>query len=164
MRFPPGYELINQVLVTGGVLVQESHRIFRPHGLTDAQFNVLNVLGQHPAGLSQRELSEALVVDRSNVTSLLDRMERHGWVRRRDHPADRRIHVVTLTPAGRRLWQKVLPGYLAAVAAVTAGCSAAELARVQVFLARLAGAVRTWGEGQGRGRSPSGLARRAPST
>lgn len=145
MKTEPGYSLINQVLATSSVMVKESHRIFRPHGLTEAQFNVLNVLGPNPAGLSQRELSDVLIVDRSNVTNMLDRMEQNGWVRRGDHPADRRIYVVTLTPEGRKLWQKVLPEYLAAVEAVTAGFSEAEMRKVHDFLSRLDRAVRTWG-------------------
>lgn len=146
MKTSPGYGLINQVLATSSVMVKESHRIFRPHGLTDAQFNVLNVLGPNAAGLSQRELSDVLIVDRSNITNMLDRMEQNGWVQRSDHPADRRIYVVTLTPAGRKLWQKVRPEYLAGVAAVTAGFTEAEMRRTHEFLQRLEQAVRAWGE------------------
>ncbi|HYC69590.1 MAG TPA: MarR family transcriptional regulator [Opitutaceae bacterium] len=149
MKMEPGYSLINQVLATSNVMVKESHRIFRPHGLTEAQFNVLNVLGPNPAGLSQRELSDVLIVDRSNVTNMLDRMEQNGWVKRGDHPADRRIYVVTLTPEGRKLWQKVLPEYLAAVEAVTSEFSEAEMRRTHEFLARLERAVRAWGASRG---------------
>lgn len=145
MKTDPGYALINQVLATSSVMVKESHRIFRPHGLTDAQFNVLNVLGPNPAGLSQRELSDVLIVDRSNITNMLDRMEHNGWVKRSDHPADRRVYIVTLTPEGRRLWQKVRPEYLAAVAAVTEAFTEADMRRTHEFLHRLELSVRAWG-------------------
>lgn len=146
MKENPGYELINRVVSAATVLVKESHRVFRPHGITEAQFNVLNVLGQAPDGVSQRELSDELVVDRSNVTGLLDRMEKSGWVRRDDHPADRRIYVVTLTVAGRKLWQKVLPIYLAAVGEVTAGLNPAEMRRMGEYLRKLESTAREWGE------------------
>ena len=146
MKSDPGYDLVIQVLSVANVMVKESHRLFRPHGLSDAQFNVLNVLGPEPAGLSQRALSEVLVVDRSNITGLLDRMERSGWVKRADHPSDRRVYVVTLTAEGRKLWQKILPEYVAVVRRVTAAVPAADLKRTLGTLQQLETATREWGK------------------
>src|SRR6478609_10623277 len=137
MKSDPGYDLVIQVMSVANVMVKESHRLFRPHGLSEAQFNVLNVIGPEPAGLSQRALSDVLVVDRSNITGLLDRMERSGWVKRADHPSDRRVYVVTLTAEGRKLWRNVLPEYVAAVAQVTAGVPPADLKRALVALQKL---------------------------
>jgi len=146
MQSTTGYDLIIQVLSAANVMVKESHRLFRPHGLTEAQFNVLNVLGAEPAGVSQRELSDVLVVDRSNITGLLDRMEKLGWVRRADHPSDRRVYLVTMTAAGRKLWEKVHPDYVAAVNRVTAVVPEAELKRTLETLRRLEESTRRWGE------------------
>ena len=146
MKSDPGYDLVIQVLSVANVMVRESHRLFRPHGLSEAQFNVLNVLGPEPAGLSQRALSDVLVVDRSNITGLLDRMEQAGWVRRADHPSDRRVYLVTLTAEGRKLWQKVLPEYVAAVSGVTAAVPVADLKRALATLQKLETATRAWGE------------------
>jgi len=101
------HDLTREVLATADVFLRESLRLFRPYGLTAAQYNVLNVLAGSEAGLSQRELGDVLVVDRSNVTGLLDRMEKSGWVRRSDDPTDRRVFRVTLTPKGMSLWAKV---------------------------------------------------------
>lgn len=145
MKSEPGYDLVIQVLSAANVMVKESHRLFRPHGISEAQFNVLNVLGPAAAGLSQRELSEVLVVDRSNITGLLDRMEQGGWVRRTDHPSDRRVYVVTLTDAGRTLWQKVRPEYVAAVRRVTAALPGPEMKRALDTLRRLEESARNWG-------------------
>jgi MarR family 2-MHQ and catechol resistance regulon transcriptional repressor len=146
MKSDPGYDLVIQVMSVANVMVKESHRLFRPHGLSEAQFNVLNVLGPEPAGLSQRALSDVLVVDRSNITGLLDRMEQSGWVQRADHPSDRRVYVVTLTEEGRRLWQKVLPEYMAAVGRVTAAVPAPDLKRALATLQKLETATREWGK------------------
>jgi MarR family 2-MHQ and catechol resistance regulon transcriptional repressor len=76
---PVGSDLIAAVMATADAFLRESQRLFRPYGLTGAQYNVLNVLEGAAQGMSQRELSEVLVVDRSNVTGLLDRMEKAGW-------------------------------------------------------------------------------------
>ena len=119
MKTDPGYDLVSAVMATADAFLRESHRLFRPHGLSGAQYNLLNVVALSADGLSQRELSDHLVVDRSNITGLLDRMEKAGWVRRTDHPEDRRVYRVVLTPAGRALWEKITPQYLAVVRQVT---------------------------------------------
>ena len=139
-----GYEVISAVLATADAFLRESQRLFRPHGLSGAQYNVLNVVALNPDGLSQRELSEHLVVDRSNITGLVDRMEKAGWLRRRDDAQDRRVYRVVLTPAGRRLWEKVTPEYLSAVQQVTAGIPVAKLRDTLATLQRLEAAAGTW--------------------
>lgn len=137
-------ELTTAVMATADAFLRESQRLFRPHGLTAAQYNVLNVLAPHPGGMSQRQLSDVLVVDRSNVTGLLDRMEKAGWVRRSDAPQDRRVYLVTLTPAGRRLWGKVTPRFLAVIAQVTRGMTVKEMAASTVLLRQMAEGAARW--------------------
>jgi DNA-binding MarR family transcriptional regulator len=132
-----GSNLIAAVMAAADAFLRESHRLFRPYGLTGAQYNVLSVLSGQANGMSQRELSEVLVVDRSNVTGLLDRMEKAGWVLRADDPTDRRVYRVSLTAAGQKLWAKVHPHYLAGVAAVTSGWPAAQLKTVTALLRKL---------------------------
>lgn len=132
------------VLGTADAFLRESHRLFRPLGLTGAQFNVLNLLAAASGGVSQRELGDRLLVDRSNVTGLLDRMEKAGWVRRADHPEDRRVYLVTLTPAGRTLWAKANPLYLEVVAQVTAGLTAQRMGECIETLDRLGRNAGSW--------------------
>jgi DNA-binding MarR family transcriptional regulator len=139
-----GVDFINRVLATSEVLLRESQHFFRPLGVTEAQFNVLNVLANAPTGLSQRELGDVLVVDRSNVTGLIDRMEKAGWVRREDHPQDRRIHRVMLTVKGRQLWAGVWPLYVAAVEKVVAGLANADIKHTLASLASLEEGAKKW--------------------
>ncbi len=140
------FELITSVLSTADAFLREGTRLFKPLGLTVAQYNVLNVLAGNPenGGLSQRELSDELVVDRSNVTGLLDRMEKAGWVRRADDPADRRIYRVHLTPEGRRLWEKTSPLYAAVVAQVAQGLTERQTRETHAVLARLKTGAAQW--------------------
>lgn len=144
MREQTALDLTSAVMATADVFLRESQRLFRPHGLTAAQYNVLNVLAPEAAGMSQRELSDHLVVDRSNVTGLLDRMEKAGWVRRDDDPADRRVYRVTLTPAGRKLWTKVEPLYRAVVSQVMRGMTNKQMADCLDLLNKLADAAARW--------------------
>lgn len=128
------YECVIQVLRTANALWRESRHFFRPFGLTEAQFNVLNLLGKAKEGLSQRELSDLLLVDRSNVTLLLDRMEKRGWIIRQDDPKDRRVYRVILTKLGKALWLRVLPIYHRAIGKIMKNLSQAELRRILKLL------------------------------
>ena len=58
--------------------------------------------------LPMTELAAALGCDNSNVTGLIDRLEARGLVSRQPSPLDRRVKHVVLTPAGRRLRQRML--------------------------------------------------------
>jgi DNA-binding MarR family transcriptional regulator len=89
-----------------------SDRFFSRFGLTDVQFNILMILKEHgSAGLSQQELSEHLIVTKSNVVGLIDRLERAGHVRRVAHPSDRRFNQIVLTPKGEKLETEVEESY-----------------------------------------------------
>ncbi len=140
--------LVHDIVATADLFLRESARLFRPRGLTAPQFNVLNLLAGRTdgAGFSQRELADTLVVDRSNVTGLLDRMETAGWVRREDDPADRRVYRVRLTPAGRKLWQKVAPGYADVVTQVCARLGEKQIAETLALLATLREDATRWTE------------------
>ncbi|HEY8933360.1 MAG TPA: MarR family transcriptional regulator [Rariglobus sp.] len=139
-----GHELTRAVMETADVFLREGQRLFRPHGITAAQYNVLSALVAAGEGISQRELGDVLVVDRSNVTGLVDRMEKAGWVRRTDDPADRRVYRVTLTPAGRRLWEKIAPAYEAVVVQVTGGLTEAQARATLKALAQLSKGAVSW--------------------
>jgi DNA-binding MarR family transcriptional regulator len=144
MQTTLGYELAKEVMATADTFLRESQRLFRPYGLTAAQYNVLNVLAASADGLSQRELGDILVVDRSNVTGLLDRLEKAGLVKRTDHPSDRRVYRVSLTTAGRKLWAKVQPLYFKVAAQVTAGLGEKKLRDALTVLKSLQAGAVSW--------------------
>lgn len=144
MKSDVGYDLISAVMATADAFLRESKRLFRPHGLSGAQYNVLNVIALAADGLSQRELSDHLVVDRSNVTGLIDRMEAAGWVKRTDHPDDRRIYRVVLTAAGRKLWEEVTPRYQSVVRQVTRGLGERQMREALGLLQQLERAAAEW--------------------
>jgi len=53
--------------------------------------------------MSMSELADALGIDRSNATVVVDDLEAQGFVRRRPHPTDRRAKLVEATAKGKRL-------------------------------------------------------------
>lgn len=90
-------------------------------GLSTAQVNALLSLTPGEA-VPMRSLAARLDYDASNLSVLVDRLERRGVVERRPDPADRRVKALVLTPDGERLratfWRELLedPGPLAPLA------------------------------------------------
>lgn len=82
-------------------------RSFRDLRLTQAEAHVLAYLAQH-APCSINDLHRSFGHKRSTLTSLLDRLEARGWIRRGAHPTSRRLVLVHLTDAGRGPGERVL--------------------------------------------------------
>jgi DNA-binding MarR family transcriptional regulator len=70
--------------------------------------------------ISMRELAQRLKSDPSNVTGLIDRLEKRGLVERRPDPADRRIKGLALTSAGARLRERLFARLYSAPPSVAA--------------------------------------------
>jgi homoprotocatechuate degradation regulator HpaR len=78
----------------------------RGHGLSDQQWRVLRVLGEHGTVETGRVAREAYILGPS-LTGVLARMERDGLVRRERDPGDQRRTVVEATPKGLKLVDKL---------------------------------------------------------
>jgi DNA-binding MarR family transcriptional regulator len=68
--------------------------------LRPRQLVALNLLHEH-GPLSQQALGEALTLDPSNVVGLLNELEARGLITRQRDRADRRRHIVSLSPGGQ---------------------------------------------------------------
>ena len=78
----------------------------REHGLSDQQWRVLRVLGEHGTVETGRVAREAFILGPS-LTGVLTRMERDGLVRRERDPQDQRRTVVEATARGQKLVEKL---------------------------------------------------------
>jgi DNA-binding MarR family transcriptional regulator len=85
-------------------------------GFPITYFDVLAQLTQAGGRLRMSELANAVILSRSGVTRLVDRMERAGFVKREQCPTDRRAMYTTITPAGKRALAKARPVHLRGVA------------------------------------------------
>jgi len=82
--------------------------------LTYSQFAVLEAL-YHLGHMTQGEIGAKVLKSGSNMTTVIDNLERDGFVRRARDADDRRVIHVHLTEAGTGKVEAVLPGHIAAL-------------------------------------------------
>jgi DNA-binding MarR family transcriptional regulator len=88
--------LIYEIIAAAGTIDSAGNRILKPFGLTPMTFNILNVLTDGP--LSQREISDQVIVAASSITFQVRQLQKKGLVQRRR--SDARTWRVSLTPLG----------------------------------------------------------------
>jgi len=81
-------------------------QFFAQHGLSIRQFWALKHLDEE-SGRSMVDLSRVLFTDKSNMTGIVDRLERLDLAVRIPASHDRRVILIKLTPHGRRLRDSV---------------------------------------------------------
>lgn len=82
--------------------------------LTYSQFAVLETL-HHLGPMTQGDISQKILKSVSNMTTVIDNLERHGLVCRERDTKDRRVIHVHLTEAGSNKIEAVLPGHVTAL-------------------------------------------------
>ncbi|MBM4340126.1 MAG: MarR family transcriptional regulator [Deltaproteobacteria bacterium] len=76
--------------------------------VTPIQGMLLFFLQKHD-GSSLTQISQGLMLENPTVTGLIDRLEKLGYVKRSDHPEDRRVYLVHITEKGKKVANKALP-------------------------------------------------------
>jgi DNA-binding MarR family transcriptional regulator len=87
----------------------------REHGLPLTSYEVLMYLTDAGGKLRMGELADRLLLSRSGITRLVDRLTRQGLVEREPCEDDGRGYYAVLTPAGRRKLSAARPDHLAGV-------------------------------------------------
>lgn len=95
-------------------------------GISEGRLRVLGYVLYVGAPATHSQLAEAAMVTKGTVTGLVDGLEREKLVRRFPSAEDRRVSLIDLTPAGRRLLDEILPGHLRRLSELMRGVSPAE--------------------------------------
>lgn len=93
--------------------------------ITPSQFAVLEAL-YHLGSMTQGEVGAKVLKSGSNMTTVIDNLERNGLVRRERDAKDRRVIHVHLTEAGTGKVEAILPGHIAALVEEFSVLSASE--------------------------------------
>jgi DNA-binding MarR family transcriptional regulator len=102
----PGMAMVTSIIRAQQLVLHRADSALRDLGLTLARYEVLMVLVFSTRGtLPLSLIGNRLQVHPTSVTSLLDRLEDQGYVRRRAHPTDRRAKLAEVTPEGREVAQ-----------------------------------------------------------
>jgi DNA-binding MarR family transcriptional regulator len=96
-------ETAMNIVRTSDLLVKHIADLIQPFDLTPSSGLALGILADHGEPLPPNKIAERLIISRASVTSLLDSLERRGYVCRVPHSTDRRMLLIELTDSGRQV-------------------------------------------------------------
>jgi DNA-binding MarR family transcriptional regulator len=111
-------------------------------GLTISQFDILVTLGTGQS-MSPKELVEKTLITKGTLTGVIDRLLAKGLVKRTQNNLDRRSQIISLTPKGRQLFEKIFPEHLSYMNQVFAHFQSAEIKHIEEVLSMLNRSFRT---------------------
>jgi len=123
---------------TAELLTWQLSPLYKRAGLTPASFNLLMLLkhGRDVDTLTQHTMGQRLVASASDMSGLIDRLERKGLVRRAPGK-DRRSKRLEITPRGNKVIEQIWDQHLAAVDELAKPLSKTEATALVHALARL---------------------------
>ena len=139
----PSSNLLFNLFYTHEVASTPLERSVGAHGLSLSAFNVLMILSRSETkGCHFHRLSELLVVSKSNITGLVDCLEKRGLAERAEGSPDRRRRIARITEAGERLLEALLPKHYDTVREMLGGMSEKEKAALSELLSKVRRCVR----------------------
>lgn len=101
--------LVNMFIRINNLLIKHgnSNRLAGAYGLSQQQWTLLGVLFRSGQGMTMTELGKNLLVTKANMTGMIDRLERDGFVSRHPDQFDRRVTKVQLTEKGMEFMKAI---------------------------------------------------------
>ncbi|MBP1153321.1 MULTISPECIES: MarR family transcriptional regulator [unclassified Paenibacillus] len=109
---------------------------YQPYAITTEQWTVLNRLAEQD-GISQKDLAQRAEKDQTNITRILDQLERKGLVERRPNAVDRRSFLTFITDKGKSVNEVLLPVEKEVINSALQGLSKEEIDLLRVMLNRI---------------------------
>ena len=110
--------------------------------ITLPRFDLLAQLDRAPNGMTLGELSQRMMVSNGNITGLVDRLVEQGLIRRKPHPSDRRVQIVSLTPEGQREFRTMARVNADWVGEIFAGLTEKDIEALMPLLAKAKASAR----------------------
>jgi DNA-binding MarR family transcriptional regulator len=153
----PSHEALLNVYYAASQARKRSAEFFHSYGVTDVQFNLMMLLRHQcdaDGGLSQVELSRMMLVNRANVTAIIDRMEKAGLVTRSAVPGDRRSKSVRLTGRGGKLLHDIEGDYQEEIRSIMDVLAADEIEQLVGMLEKVRANLKKISAGSSRNDAP----------
>jgi DNA-binding MarR family transcriptional regulator len=93
-------------------------------------------------GLTMSELSRRLMVTNGNLTTLVERLAHEKLIRRATSASDKRMSIVSLTPAGKRTLDAMTPTHRKWIVGMFGGLSSEEREQLYALLGKLCTSIR----------------------
>src|SRR5271165_1547999 len=108
--FPDGRrDLAAMFVPLARALIAREEPVLAAHDISMWGYVVLTALAEQPVR-TQAALAQAINADKSRIIGVLDELQERGLIYRQPDEADRRVHLLSLTPAGDRLRRSVEAG------------------------------------------------------
>ena len=137
-RAPAPDALVFSLLGAAGAVEARLEAAVSPLGLSLAKLGLLRVLAEAKQPLPLSELAQHQRCVRSNITQIVDRLEKDGLVRRRADADDRRSVRAALTPAGERAYARGMRALAQAQRAIASSLRSTDAGSLQAALETLA--------------------------
>jgi len=119
---------------------QSLHRTFNeelaPTGITYRQAQVMAWLVLE-GELTLSELAARMLIERPTLVGILDRMERNGWIDRRECADDRRRKLIRVREGAEPVWERIVECMLKVRAQATTGLEPEEVDQLRELLSRI---------------------------
>ena len=103
-----GCAAVTSLMRVHQMMTRRADQILAPLDLTFARYELLIRLYFRADSLPLNQLGKQLQIHQTSITSLVDRLEKQGLIKRTPHPTDRRSTMAQITPAGRALTAKAV--------------------------------------------------------
>lgn len=129
-------EIIYASALIYGLVHQRISDYLKAYDLTVGKLNILIAVQHHGGdqGVSQVELSKHLIVTPSNMTKMIDKLEKDGFLTRSALDGDRRVNMIQATTKAKNILNDLWPGFQAAMKENVKGLSSAKQAQLAELL------------------------------
>jgi DNA-binding MarR family transcriptional regulator len=138
----PGHHIRRLQQIAVGIFMDETAQV----NVTPVQFALLFAASKE-SGLDQRTLAGRIGLDTSTIGAVVDRLESRGLIERRASPNDRRVRLLNVTQAGKKLLESVMPAMLRAQERMLAPLPKAERAKFMAMVKRIVEENGAWSRG-----------------
>ncbi len=135
----PGHYIRRLQQIAVGIFMDETADV----NVTPVQFALLFAASQE-TGLDQRTLAGRIGLDTSTIGAVVDRLESRELIERKVSPDDKRVRLLSVTPAGKKLLQGVMPAMLRAQDRMLAPLPRADRPKFMAMVKRIVEENNAW--------------------